>query len=71
MSMSKVSLGEEKQLLLYGTPDFIWSVTDIMGQGTTGAVYKGRHKVKAGNITPSVLFNAVLTAIKLTGTHCI
>ena len=24
---------------------YIWNIKDVMGQGATGAVYKGRHKV--------------------------
>ena len=24
---------------------YIWNIKDVMGQGATGAVYRGRHKV--------------------------
>lgn len=27
------------------SPNYIWNIKDILGQGATGAVYKGRHKV--------------------------
>jgi len=25
--------------------NYIWNIKDVLGQGATGAVYKGRHKV--------------------------
>ena len=49
-------MGEEKQPLLRGTPHFVWSVNDIMGQGATAAVYKGRHK-RTGDMIAVKMFN--------------
>ena len=49
-------MAEEKQPLLRGTPHFIWSVNDIMGQGATAAVYKGRHK-HTGDMIAVKMFN--------------
>lgn len=29
------------------SPNYIWNIKDVLGQGATGAVYKGRDKVDA------------------------
>ena len=30
---------------LRGSQNYVWNVTDVLGQGATGSVYKCRHKV--------------------------
>ena len=27
--------------------NYTWSIKDVLGQGATGSVYKGRHRVSA------------------------
>ena len=30
---------------LRGSQNYVWSVSDVLGHGATGSVYKCRHKV--------------------------
>jgi hypothetical protein len=40
-----VACGMETHSVL-GSQNYIWYTKDILGQGATGAVYKGRHRVR-------------------------
>ncbi|KAI8488874.1 hypothetical protein Bbelb_333920 [Branchiostoma belcheri] len=38
------------------TPHYVWSTADVLGQGATGSVFKGRHK-KTGDLCAIKTFN--------------
>ena len=41
-------IADLKMSMLQGSNNYVWSLGDVLGQGATGGVYKGRNKVSSG-----------------------